>query len=147
MSTTTAQAIDARTRPAAQKGLSAALWLVQTLLGVLFTATGLWKLFTPLPQLATMIPWTGQVSPTFLYFIALVDLFGGVGILVPALARIKPELTVLAALGCALLQLCAIVFHVARGEAAVTPFNFVLCALALFVAWGRRYKAPVLPRA
>src|SRR5690349_2850848 len=103
MNTTTAQAVDARTRPASQKGVSAALWLAQTLLGVLFTATGLWKLFTPLPRLATMIPWTGQVAPTFLYFIAFVDLFGGVGILVPALARIKPGLTIAAALGCALL--------------------------------------------
>ena len=48
----------------------------------------------------------------------------------------------LAALGCALFQLAAIVFHVARGEAANTPFNFLLVALSVFVFWGRRRARP-----
>ena len=65
----------------------------------------------------------------------------------PSVTRIKPGLTVLAAVGCAALMASAIVFHVSRGEAAKTPFNFVLLALALFVAWGRRSKAPIAPRA
>ena len=55
-------------------------------------------------------------------------------------------LAVLAAVGCAALQGSAIVFHLSRGEAANTPFNFFLGALALFVAWGRRYKAPLPSR-
>jgi hypothetical protein len=113
---------------------------------VTFIGTALWKVLTPLTELAAMIPWAGQVSPAFLYTTAAVDLAGGVGIVLPALTRIKPGLTVLAALGCAALQVCAIVFHVARGEAANTPFNFLLVALALFVAWGRRYGAPIKSR-
>jgi hypothetical protein len=44
---------------------------------------------------------------------------------------------VLAAFGCAALQVAAIVFHLSRGEAAKTQFSFVLAALSLFVAWGR----------
>jgi hypothetical protein len=65
----------------------------------------------------------------------------------PALTRIRPGVTVFAALGCAALQVCAIVFHFSRGEAANTPFNFLLVALATFVAWGRRYRAPLQARA
>jgi len=61
-------------------------------------------------------------------------------------ARTHADQAVLAALGCAALQLCAIVFHFSRGEGANTPFNFLLVALSLFVFWGRR-KAPVLSRA
>jgi hypothetical protein len=76
----------------------------------------------------------------------VIDLCGGIGVVLPALTRIKPGTTVLAALGCAALQLCATVFHVSRGEAANTPFNVLLVALALFVAWGRRYRAPIEPR-
>lgn len=57
---------------------------------------------------------------------------------VPSLTRIKPWLTPLAAVGCAALQVSAIVFHFSRGEAANTPFNFVLVGLSAFVAWGRR---------
>ena len=71
---------------------------------------------------------------------------GGIGVLVPSLTRIRPGLAVTAALGCAALQVSAIAFHVSRGEAANTPFNAVLVALALFVAWGRRSRAPITPR-
>jgi hypothetical protein len=92
------------------------------------------------------MPWMGQVSPSFLYATALFDLLGGLGVLLPSLTRIRPGLTVLGALGCAVLMVGAIVFHVSRGEAASTPFNFFLVALALFVAWGRRSRAPIAPR-
>ncbi len=129
------------------KALHAGLWVVQGLLGLIFTGTGLWKLMTPVPQLAAMIPWAGQVPEAFLYAIAAIDLCGGLGIVLPSLTRIKPGLAVLAARGCAALQVCAIVFHVSRGEAANTPFNFLLVALSLFVFWGRRYRAPIQPRA
>jgi hypothetical protein len=68
-------------------------------------------------------------------------------VLLPSLTRVKPALAWLAALGCAALQVCAIVFHVSRGEAANTPFNFLCVGLSLFVFWGRRSRAPILPRA
>jgi uncharacterized membrane protein len=123
------------------------LWTVQGLLALTFVGTGIWKVATPIPQLAAMIPWAGQVSPGLLYATALFDILGGLGILLPSVTRIKPGLTVLAALGCAVLQASAIVFHVSRGEAANTPFNFFLIALSLFVAWGRRSRAPIAPRA
>lgn len=128
------------------KGLDIGLWVVQGLLALTFVGTGVWKIATPIAQLAAMIPWAGQVSPGFLYAIAVIDLLGGLGILLPSLTRIKPGLTVLAALGCAALQVCAIVFHFSRGEAINTPFNFFLVALSLFVFWGRHKKAPITPR-
>ncbi|RYZ40893.1 MAG: DoxX family protein [Myxococcaceae bacterium] len=128
------------------KALHVSLWVVQALLGLLFVGTAFWKLLTPLPQLAAMIPWAGQMPLSFLQATAVVDLCGGLGIVLPSLTRIKPGLTVLAALGCAALQLSAIVFHVSRGEAANTPFNVLLVALSLFVFWGRRYRAPLTAR-
>jgi hypothetical protein len=125
------------------RGLSIALWIVQALLALTFAGTGVWKLVTPVPDLAAMIPWAGQVAPSFLIMTAVVDLAGGLGIVLPSLTRIQPRLTLLAALGCALLQVCAIVFHASRGELANTPFNVVLVALSLFVFWGRRGPAPI----
>jgi|SRR6516162_780817 hypothetical protein len=124
------------------KRVTIALWVAQVGLCVLFAGTGIWKLTTPIPVLAAKFAWMGDVPPTFLRATGVVDLMGGIGILLPTLTRILPGLTVLAALGCALLQLCAIVFHIARGEAANTPFNFVLVVLAAFVVWGRR-RVPV----
>ncbi|QYN37756.1 DoxX family protein [Pseudonocardia sp. DSM 110487] len=122
----------------ASRPLRVVLWAVQILLFLVFTGTGLWKLLTPIPQLAAMIPWAGEVPAPFLHATAVLDLLGGIGILLPAVTRIAPGLTLLAALGCAALQVGAVVFHLSRGEATDTPFNVLLAALALFVAWGRR---------
>ena len=138
------------TQPAATQpstGLSTGLWIVQSLLFLTFAGGGLWKLATPIPELAGKMPWMGQVSPGFLHLTAVFDILGGVGVLLPSLTRIKPGLTVLAAVGCIALQASAIVFHFSRGEAANTPFNFFLVALAIFVGWGRYTRAPISPRA
>jgi hypothetical protein len=133
-------------QPARSTGLNVALWSVQGLLALTFAGGGVWKLATPLPELAAKIPWAGQVSPAFLYMTAVFDLLGGIGVLLPSLTRVMPRVTVLAAVGCVALQISAIVFHFSRGEAANTPFNFVLVALSLFIAWGRWSKAPIAPR-
>jgi uncharacterized membrane protein len=130
-------------RDAPSKGLNVALWIVQGLLSLTFVGTGLWKLLTPIPALAAKMPWMGEVSRGFLYVTAAFDLLGGLGVLLPSVTRIKPKLAVLAALGLVALMASAIVFHFSRGEGAKTPFNFFLLALALFVAWGRRSKAPI----
>jgi len=128
------------------RALRIGLWAAQLLIAIAFIGAGLVKLTTPIPQLAAMMPWAGQYSETFVRSIALVDLAGGFGILLPALTRILPRLTVLAALGCSVLQVIALVFHLSRGEAEVTPLNIVLLALSLFVLWGRNGKAPIAPR-
>ena len=120
------------------KARNASLWAVQILLGVMFAGTGAWKLLTPIPKLAAVFPWMGQVPPAFLDFTAVADLLGGLGLVLPMLTKIKPRLTWVAALGCALLQIAAIVFHFSRGEGANTPFNLILVVLSLFVFWGRR---------
>jgi hypothetical protein len=108
--------------------------------------TGVWKLTTPIAALALKMPWMGQVSPTFLYTTAVLDLLGGAGLLLPSLTRVAPRLTVLAAAGCVALMLGATVFHVQRGEAASVPFNLVMAALCAFVGWGRARTAVITPR-
>jgi hypothetical protein len=140
MSTTTFET------PTPGRALRIGLWTEQILIAFAFIGAGLVKLTTPIPQLAAMMPWAGQYSETFVRSIALVDLAGGIGIILPALMRILPRLTVLAALGCSVLQVFALVFHLSRGEAEVTPLNVVLLALSLFVLWGRNSKAPIAPR-
>jgi uncharacterized membrane protein YphA (DoxX/SURF4 family) len=128
------------------RALRIGLWAAQIVLAVVFISAGFVKLTTPIPQLAAMMPWAGQYSETFVHAVALVDLAGGIGILLPALTRILPRLTVLAALGCAVLQVIALVFHLSRGEAEVAPLNIILLALSLFVLWGRSSKAPITSR-
>jgi len=126
--------------------LNAVLWLVQVLLAAFFIYAGFSKLTVPIAQLSMAMPWTGE-HPTLVTVTGLVDLLGGLGILLPALTRIQPRLGVLAAAGLALLQIVAMLFHISRGEAQMTPLNIVLLALILFVLWGRSKAVPVSPRA
>lgn len=126
--------------------LHVSLFITQGLLWFTFFGGGLWKLATPIDEIAQMMPWVGEVSPGFFYFTAVIDMLGGLGVLLPSLTRIKPHLTVLAAAGCVALQVCAAGFHLSRGEASDTPLNFVLIGLSLFVLWGRRSKAPIPAR-
>ena len=124
-------------------GLNTALWIVQALLNLTFVGTGIWKVTTPIPELAATMPWMGQVSPSFLQTTAALDILVGLGVLLPSLTRIKPWLTVLSALAGVALMAGAILFHASRDELAKTPFNLFLAALAAFVAWGRYRAAPV----
>jgi uncharacterized membrane protein YphA (DoxX/SURF4 family) len=128
------------------KQLRTALWIAQVVIFGLFTMFGCMKLFLPVERLAAWWSWPGQVPVWFLHFTGILDAAGGIGVLIPALTRIKPRLTVLAALGCTLLQIAAIIFHLVRGEAPVLPLNIVLLALSIFILWGRGAKAPISSR-
>ena len=132
--------------PSPSKAINITLWVAQFVLAAMFIVSGVMKVGTPIDQLAKMMPWTGQYSVGFVRFIGLVDLAGGIGILLPALTRILPGLTILAALGCSVLQVFAIVFHTSRGEGMVVPMNLVLLGLSLYVLWGRSRKTPIVPR-
>lgn len=128
------------------RAIRVGLWIAQFALFAAFTFFGFTKLSTPIPQLAAMMPWAGELPVAFVRFIGLIDFAGGVGVLLPALTRIQPRLTVLAALGCTVLQILAAIFHTFRGEFAVLPLNTVLLALSVFILWGRAKKAPITPR-
>jgi hypothetical protein len=134
------------TVPATSRGLRFSLWSSQVVVSAAFCLAGYTKLTTPISELSAMMPWTGDVAPDFVRFIGLVDLAGGIGILLPALIGIQPRLTVLAALGCVVLQIIAFAFHASRGEFSVLPLNVVLLTLSAFVLWARTKKAPIAPR-
>jgi hypothetical protein len=121
--------------------LGAALWLAQALLAFVLLWGAWMKLGMPLDQAAQMAPWVAA-HPGLAKFTGIVDLLGGLGIVLPALLRIQPRLSVLAAAGITLLQVLAMGFHLMRGETMVLPMNVVLLALAVFVLWGRTKAVP-----
>jgi uncharacterized membrane protein YphA (DoxX/SURF4 family) len=135
------------TDPHSQRGLRAALWAVQILLGTAFVFAGITKASTPVAELGKMISWTLVVPPPLVRFIGVSELLGGIGLVLPSLTRVQPRLTVWAAWGLALIQLLAFFFHLSRNEFQALPINLVLGGLASFVAWGRHAKAPIAPRA
>ena len=120
------------------------LWLVQILLAAAFGMAGVMKATQPVDVLAANgIAWAPQVPLALVRFIGISELLGAVGLILPALTKIKPFLTPLAALGLLTVMILAMGFHVSRGEAGALPINIVLGGLAAFVAWGRTSKAPI----
>ncbi|MBL8300869.1 MAG: DoxX family protein [Rhodanobacteraceae bacterium] len=126
--------IDAALPP--QRALRALLWVAQVVLAFFLLFGAYMKLAAPADELAKMMVWATEY-PTLKSFTGIVDLLGGLGIVLPALTRIRPRLTVLAAIGIIVLQVLAFSFHASRGEWSATPLNLILLALAVFVLWGR----------
>ena len=122
-----------------------ALWFAQVVLAGMFLMVGFMKTFVPLPELSKTLPMAAEL-PILIRFIGISELAGGVGLLLPAALRVLPRLTIIAAYALGLVMVLALVFHVFRGEYSATGTNIVLAFIALFIGWGRTYKAPISPR-
>ena len=140
----TTMAIDTQ-RPV-RKGLHIALWVVQALLAVAFGMAGVMKLFTPIHELATNLPWAADVPEGLVRFIGGSEFVAAFGLILPAASRVKPWLTPLAALGLVVVMVLAAGFHLSRGEANALPVNLTFAALAAFVVWGRSRRARIAER-
>ena len=129
------------------KALHITLWIAQVLLAAMFLMSGFMKLAQPIDQLSKMLPWAAQVPEALVRFIGAAEVLGALGLILPSLLRIKPQLTAWAAIGIAVIMLLATFFHISRGENGAIGMNIVLALLAAFIAWGRFKKAPIPAKA
>lgn len=113
------------------------LWIVQGLLAAMYLMAGTMKTFTT-AKAKEQLPWAKDRSDGFVRFVGVSELLGALGLILPLVTGILPWLTVLAAVGLALIQTLAIAtVHLPKKEFNVLPVNFVLLALAVFVVIGR----------
>jgi uncharacterized membrane protein YphA (DoxX/SURF4 family) len=119
------------------------LWIVQIMLALLFLFAGGMKLIVPADVLMQGAPpGSTQFSALFLKFIGVVEVLGGLGLILPGIFHRRPELTPLAAAGLVIVMIGAVVISVMDHGimAGVTPFTTgLVCA---FVAYGRWKLAP-----
>jgi hypothetical protein len=111
----------------------------------MFMMAGSMKTFTPIAELAIMIPWAKD-SEVLIRFIGIMEVLGALGLILPAALRIAPRLTVRAAYGLTIIMILAFLFHLIKGEVAALPTTFILGLLSGFIAWGRSVKAPIHQR-
>lgn len=128
------------------KGLHIALWIVQALLAVAFGFSGFIKATMPIAELAKQISVPVVLGAGMTRFIGVAEIAGALGLVLPALTRIRPLLTPLAAAALVVVMVLAAGYHVWQGEMSGLPPNFVLGGLAAFVAWGRYRRAPIAAR-
>lgn len=117
--------------------MNAALWTAQVVLALAFLATGATKVLRPRSALAQRMSWVEDFSDRSVTSIGVLEVLGGLGVLLPGLVGVATPLVPLAALGLALTMLGAAIVHLRRNEPAQVVINVVLLALAAFVAWGR----------
>jgi putative oxidoreductase len=121
------------------------LWVAQILLAGMFLMVGIMKTFTPIEELAKMVPLAGEM-PALVRFIGISELAGAIGLILPAAFRIRPQLTTLAAGALAFVMALAMVYHISKGEYAAIGTPIVLGILAAFIVFGRLNKAPISAR-
>lgn len=110
-----------------------ALWIVQGLLALVFLFAGGMKLILPVEEMTQQIPFPGL----FLRFVAVCEVLGAIGLILPGLTGIWPRLTSLAAAGLFLIMIGATAVTLAAGGIALALFPLVVGTLAGFVAYGR----------
>ena len=110
-----------------------ALWIIQGVLAALFLFAGGFKLFTPAATLAKLSP----LPVLFMKFIAVCEVTGAVGLILPAALNIRPVLTPLAASGLVIIMIGATVVTVATQGVAPAVMPVIVGILASVVARGR----------
>jgi putative oxidoreductase len=131
------------TSAARSKALHVALWVVQVLLAAAFAMAGFLKTTTPIADLAKEMSVPRVLGEGMTRFIGVSELAAAVGLVLPALTRIRPMLTPLAAAALVVVMVLAAGYHVIQGEYQGLPVVAVLGGLAAFVAWGRFRAAPI----
>ena len=123
--------------------MNRALWIVQGLLAALFLFGGVAKLTMPIDEIAASI----GLPAAFILFIAIAEVLGALGLVLPWALRILPGLTPLAASGLVIIMIGATTLTaIGMGGPGVPPIAalipLVVGLLAAFVAYGRYQSTP-----
>ena len=116
--------------PATGRGLNVTLWVFQVLLGALFIFAGLFKLVNVPPEAIEQFEKIG-LGQGFRVLTGVLELAGGVGLLVPRLSG----LAAIGLVGIMIGAVVAVVLELPPAIGAIAPA--VIGALLAFVAWGR----------
>ena len=114
--------------------------VIQVLLGLLLTVGGLLKLTLPYAKYTNMpgVAWSKDFKPEHIRMIGILEVSGGVGLIVPLLLDSLTMLTPLAAVGIALYMSGAMATHLRRSEYPhMVGILMFFLGPALFVAYGR----------
>lgn len=119
--------------------MNVGLWVLQVFLGLFMAlASGVPKLIVPIEQLPMPIP----IPEPLLMAIGVLEIAGGLGLILPGLFKIRPGLTPLAGAGLGLIAIGGMAYQLAAGEPGNAVFALVIAALSAFVAYGRWQLVP-----
>ena len=118
--------------------MNIALWIIAGLLAAAFLASGAMKLFQPKEKLvASGVDFLEGFSPGAIKAIGLLEVLGGVGLVLPAALDIAPVLVPLAAVGLVAMVTGAIIVQLRRHDTHAMVLNAAMIAVAGLLVWGR----------
>lgn len=118
------------------------LWILQIVMGLYFLSIGIMHFLVP-PGLPAAMSWMYDLSTGLHWLAGILEILGGLGLILPGLFGIRPNLTPLAAAGLTLVMIGAVAYHLQRGEAVNIGMNVILAALLLTIAYGRWRARPL----
>ena len=121
------------------------LWAAQVVLFILFMTSGILKLLLPMEQLIELLKWPGMVPDQLVRLNGLAEVLGALGLIVPGMTRIQPQLVSWAGYGLFFIMILAAGFHMSHTGFYMLPANIVIGGLAGFVGWGRGSQVPIEP--
>ena len=117
-------------------------WVLQWLFGLYFIAIGIMHFAVP-EGLPAQMDWMYDL-PTWLHVVSgTAEIAGGLGLILPGLTRVRPQLTAWAAAGLVVVMIGAAIWHLDRGEVAQIAGNLVVAGILAFVAWVRLSRHPL----
>ena len=136
--TVSVQLTNENSRPSKQRKLitSISLWTLQVVLALMFLFVGGIKLILPIQLLLAQMPL--PLPGLFIRLIATAEVAGALGLILPGLLRIRPMLTLLAALGLLLDMIGATAYNLISGQIGAAVTTVVLGLICLAIAYGRR---------
>lgn len=117
--------------------MNIALWIVASLFGFAYIGGGIIKISMSHEKYAAKNQWAQDFSPAKVRIMGMIEILGGVGLIVPGLLDVAPVLVPVAASGLALYMAGAVTERVRRGEWSHLLGDLVFLSAMLFVAWGR----------
>jgi uncharacterized membrane protein YphA (DoxX/SURF4 family) len=127
-------------RPRAGKALGIALWAAQMILAALFLFAGVMKFVMPVEEMTR----GSSIPGSFFHFIGVMEVLGGISLVLPSLLRISPFLTPVAACGLVIIMAGATVTSIPMGWISLFPFSVGI--VAALIAYGRFKLLPVQAR-
>jgi uncharacterized membrane protein YphA (DoxX/SURF4 family) len=118
------------------------LWIIQSLLAVLFVFHGIFINNISPTLWENTVKKMGYSRP-FLAGIGVLEVLGGLGLILPSWTRIMPILSAVAAVGLVIIMIGAVVTHVRHNEGKQVFGTGFITLLLAFVALGRWLLAPI----
>jgi len=119
--------------------MNALLWVLQGLVGSLFLFSGGTKLVMSTEAMQKMSPPNSIMLPgPFIKFIGVMEILGGLGLILPGLIKIRKNLTPVAAFCLLIIMIGAVVITIMGPGVGAAILPFIVGILCAVIAYGRR---------